>query len=447
MKSAKTDSERKKTTQNKSLDSVYAGSVKQVFASKSDPDSLWFEFSDDYSVFDWGKMPDQIVNKGKALTLIGAFFFEKLASAQYWSALPKSKHLKKFSSEFLNRRFEHIVYCGPAGLSEKGLPTHFQNLTDESGAPLSIMKAAGCRERLLMQVERAHIRRPNVINILGQPIFFYPQPNPQAKSRLIPLEVVFRFGMPAGSSLEQRLNAIGDYEKTLGFQKKPQPNEFFDFPILEFFTKLEPKDRFLSMQEAATLSGLSGLSGSDFTNLTETALDIALALYDLFATAGIELWDGKIEFLFRSADDFANQNEPIKSDIEITSSQGEAHDSSVIVLADSIGPDELRLLYKGQQLSKEMLRQFYRGSQWDKALKEAQDIASKRGSIAWKEICLEELKAKPNPLSVPFKKAVDHLYGVLANALIAQAPFEDQPTLDEFVEQVSALNKDRSACQ
>ena len=37
-----------------------------------------FKFSDRYSVFDWGEMPDHIPNKGKALCIIGAFFFEKL---------------------------------------------------------------------------------------------------------------------------------------------------------------------------------------------------------------------------------------------------------------------------------------------------------------------------------------------------------------------------------
>ena len=53
------------------LKTQYTGSVKNVLASIEDPDSLWFAFTDDYSVFDWGKMPDSITNKGKALALIG----------------------------------------------------------------------------------------------------------------------------------------------------------------------------------------------------------------------------------------------------------------------------------------------------------------------------------------------------------------------------------------
>ena len=37
-----------------------------------------FVFSDRYSVFDWGEMPDHIDNKGLALCIAAAYFFEKL---------------------------------------------------------------------------------------------------------------------------------------------------------------------------------------------------------------------------------------------------------------------------------------------------------------------------------------------------------------------------------
>ncbi len=37
-----------------------------------------FLFSDRYSVFDWGEMPDHIDGKGAALCLMGAYCFEQL---------------------------------------------------------------------------------------------------------------------------------------------------------------------------------------------------------------------------------------------------------------------------------------------------------------------------------------------------------------------------------
>ena len=35
-----------------------------------------FHFSDRYSVFDWGRMPDLIEGKGEALCIMGAYCFE-----------------------------------------------------------------------------------------------------------------------------------------------------------------------------------------------------------------------------------------------------------------------------------------------------------------------------------------------------------------------------------
>ena len=37
-----------------------------------------FHFSDRYSVFDWGEMPDHIEGKGEALCLMGAYCFEQI---------------------------------------------------------------------------------------------------------------------------------------------------------------------------------------------------------------------------------------------------------------------------------------------------------------------------------------------------------------------------------
>ena len=45
---------------------MYAGSVKNIYSTDS-VSNLIFEFTDDYSVFDWGKMPDAIPRKGEAL--------------------------------------------------------------------------------------------------------------------------------------------------------------------------------------------------------------------------------------------------------------------------------------------------------------------------------------------------------------------------------------------
>lgn len=42
---------------------VYEGSVKRLLERADIPERLYFEFTDDFSVFDWGKMPDSISKK------------------------------------------------------------------------------------------------------------------------------------------------------------------------------------------------------------------------------------------------------------------------------------------------------------------------------------------------------------------------------------------------
>jgi phosphoribosylaminoimidazole-succinocarboxamide synthase len=214
--------------------------------------------------------------------------------------------------------------------------------------------------------------------------------------------------MPTGSSLIDRLEKDPSYALELGIEK-PVPGAFFAHPVVEFYTKLEPKDRLLSWQEAALMSQLDG---TQLEHMVEVALDVALALFVVFAELGIELWDGKVEMV-----------EELGKDTPL--------------LADSIGPDELRLLYKGCHLSKEMIRQIYKDSEWKKKLKDAQDIAKTDSSArSWKEIAVDQLHAAPERLRSKEKAIVDQLYGVLANTLVGKTVFKDHPTLEQFVQEL-----------
>ena len=60
----------------KQLEQIYSGSVKDIY--KDGKGNLFFEFSDRYSIFDWGKMPDLIPNKGIALGTMANTFFNLL---------------------------------------------------------------------------------------------------------------------------------------------------------------------------------------------------------------------------------------------------------------------------------------------------------------------------------------------------------------------------------
>src|SRR5208337_3894645 len=79
------------------------GSVKEVKvltpADKIREGEGEFIFSDRYSVFDWGEMPDHIDKKGAALCTLSAFFFdalEKKGIKTHFLGLVEDGKLKKF---------------------------------------------------------------------------------------------------------------------------------------------------------------------------------------------------------------------------------------------------------------------------------------------------------------------------------------------------------------
>jgi phosphoribosylaminoimidazole-succinocarboxamide synthase len=319
---------------------IYAGSVKNLYIADNQG-QVWFEYTDDYSVFDWGKMPDPIPGKGEALAKLGEWFFQRVADPAQWKAL---------------------------GLADdpqvaRWLPVaHHFHRRDGS--------------RLLMtRVEVPVLRADQVGGSLVYDYGYPPQPR-----QLIPLEVIFRFGVPAGSSLLQRKD---------WYPFQIHEGAEFDEPLIEFSTKLERKDRVISYQEAALI-----LKGNTDTLAEIYGRTRALAhfLKKTFARRGLKLWDGKFEWAMLDGR---------------------------ITLVDSIGPDELRVSQGDAVFSKQFLRDYYLKTDWYKALLKGGELAKQRGIEDWKTIVQTELKQAPAPLSRPYKEAAQALYADF-HAILAQ---------------------------
>jgi phosphoribosylaminoimidazole-succinocarboxamide synthase len=393
---------------NTAMELTYKGSVKNVFRDRQNPNMNYFAYTDDYSVFDWGKMPDQIANKGKALSILGGTFFQQLCQAASWSGLPAEKSLQIFRRDFLDVMFSGETF---GQLKQKGLNHHFLGWVDKNTNPLEPGQFPSLETAPLMKVNSLDVSRPKPFTVDQSTLYQYDTPSTASgRPFLIPLEVIFRFGMPEGSSLEKRLARNPHYYAELGLSEAPRQNTWFERPVIEFFTKLEPTDRFLPLQEAFLISGLTE---AQFKNLYETTVLLSLWLFNTFAKKGIELWDGKFEFAW--------------------SPEG-------LMLVDSIGPDELRLKYKGVHLSKEVIRQFYRGSAWELAVKEAQARAKSQPGTDWKVLCIEQLGETPKPLSAEEKRLVDNLYATLVNYCLDSSVVPATMTFDEVV---SALKQEQ----
>ena len=120
------------------------------------------------------------------------------------------------------------------------------------------------------------------------------------------MEVVFRFGLPEGSSFRKRIKNKSYLEEVLQNLPDSYSNKFmddlcnghydnglWDFPIIEFSTKWEPEDRFVTYDEAQEISGLGD---SEWTTFIEWNRLAAIQLRSFFKKIDLVLWDGKCEW-------------------------------------------------------------------------------------------------------------------------------------------------------
>lgn len=235
---------------------IHRGSTKDIY--ELDQDYYIFKFSDRYSIFDYGEMPDIIPGKGQSMC------------------------------DFTYRFYRH--------LNEHGINSHLAG------------RGKNADELIVKKVTRTGFSS-----------------NFKSRVEFIPLEVIFRLGVGEGSSL--LLEGI-----ELGTR--------FLSPRIEFTTKLERVDRKLNIDEAQEISSLNHY---EFESLLSVSSKIAKILNDYVSLSGFILWDGKIEFA-------------------IDRKSGE------IILVDSLSIDEMRITFNGVSLSKEILRKYYRDTEWHKTL-------------------------------------------------------------------------------
>ncbi|MFA5403536.1 MAG: phosphoribosylaminoimidazolesuccinocarboxamide synthase [Ignavibacteria bacterium] len=209
-----------------------------------------FIYSNRYSVFDWGEMPDQIPNKGAAISILGAYFFEKLESMNiptHYLGLVENDEVKK--------------------LSELNNPTN------------------------IMQMKLLRVIKPE---LLGNKYDYSKYKNSEG-GFLIPLEVIYRNFLPPGSSIFKRLKNGEITPKDIGLDNMPEPNQKLDKPIYDVSTKLEITDRYMSWNEAQEISGLSNNELCDLKELTKTVNNL---ISNEFSKIGLVNEDGKIEVGF-----------------------------------------------------------------------------------------------------------------------------------------------------
>jgi phosphoribosylaminoimidazole-succinocarboxamide synthase len=336
------------------------GSVKDLkVLKKPSPDYPGlgkFLFSDRYSIFDWGEMPDHIPNKGSALAIMGAYCFEQA--------------------------------------EKQGIKTHYLGLIgkDERLTNITNLKEpANTMEVKLVSVILPRYKEGN---------YNYSNFTPDKKNILIPLEIIYRNSLPSGASIFRRLEQGNATYQQFGLDHYPQPGEKLSEPIFDVSTKLESKDRYITWDEAQTIAGLRD---SEVTDIKDTLLTINNLITNIAKKANLVNEDGKIELAYDN-----NRN---------------------LMLVDVLGTlDECRFTYNGENVSKEVARQFYTNSKWSKDVEDAKDQAKERKTKGWKKLC----KSKPELLDPDLKEIFSQMYTATANEFINRKLF-DVPPLEKVI--------------
>jgi phosphoribosylaminoimidazole-succinocarboxamide synthase len=328
-----------------------------------------FVFTDDYSVFDWGKMPDEIPDKGASLCTMGAFNFEYL--------------------------------------EDHGVPTHYRGVVPDREADLPADEPVALDAAL----DAGPAPREMAIDLTQVPALPFTEGEgydydayhaAAGENYLVPLEIVFRNRVGVGSSLRARTEPA---DHGLAMAAWPEAAVDLEAPIVEFSTKYEEQDRYLERGEADRIAGVA-----DVDALEAVAREVNRLVTERAADVGLSHQDGKIECLYY---------------------EGE------IRVADVVGTfDENRFSYAGQQVSKEVIRQYHKRTQsdWVEAVSAAKAEADERGLADWKALCDRE----PDPLEGHVIGLARDLYCAGTNAYVGREAF-DAPDLADAVDAVQEL--------
>ncbi|KOG37259.1 SAICAR synthetase [Streptomyces resistomycificus] len=229
------------------------------------PGDAILTFTDRYSVFDFGVMPDEIPGKGRATCAMAVKSFGLLHDA--------------------------------------GIPTHFLEQVSDNAIRVKLLD----------------------IDLEGRRARTGP-------GGMIPLQVVYRNALPRESSVHRRV-AAGRLDAALVPDRREPGSPWLAETMVEFTTKFEETDRFVTRTEAAAVGRIED---EDIAAIVKRAQQLAALLTAHCASTGMQLVDGKAEFGFDET-------------------------GTPIVIDHAGTPDENRFYYDGVPVCKELLRHLHPG--------------------------------------------------------------------------------------
>lgn len=203
-------------------------------------------FTDSYSLFGWGEMPDTIPKKGASRCAMGAYTFERL--------------------------------------EEAGVPTHYRGVV-QGDAVVDLEAAETPPKEMAIDLTRV----PNLPHADGDYVYEDYHREAGAQS-LVPLQIVYRNSIPTDSTLRSRTDPE---EYDLDFEEWPDEPVDLPDPSIEFLTKFEVTDRSVDREEADRIAGEASLD-----RIEELAREANRVVTDRADALGLTHLAGRMECVY-----------------------------------------------------------------------------------------------------------------------------------------------------
>ena len=284
-----------------------------------------------FSVFDYGTFHPPVPLDNSTITLMAAFNFELL--------------------------------------KERGIQSHYMRLIDNEGKGRTAKEAiaAGVTPST-MRVMYVNRLVPEFKDGAWDYSMFRGNGDPERPLAYVhPIEFITRNELPTASSVWRRINdgevSLADFGLSDTFRRGDQIPDSLQ-PLIDFSTKFEPDDRYVSPQDAQYMLGVDN---ARFDRIAGTVKDASKVMTEYAASRGFKRSDGKVEL------------------ITFIGSEGRVRD----VLGDAVCTwHEDRLEYNGTQISKQLIRDEVSriNPRWHDEIKRAKKQAKKEGHEDFRDL-------------------------------------------------------------
>jgi hypothetical protein len=321
------------------------------------------KFLDSFSIFDWGRMPDSIPNRGRFNAFLEAFINLRIASKDEWT-----KYFRSPEAHAFRKSATSVLKSGKVTANLKEVAEVFPMQTSDRGLIRESSFKAGVMDPLQLTSE-----------VLANDERFYLLSDPYPEEKILPITVM---GKPLWDFSVWKKNPG---KKALPFEIECS-FESGEFPEVTFKCPQKTISPEVSYTEALLITGLTP------EKLQELILRSA--------------WiSGMIQYQLRTV-------HPVQDRKVIRIRMG---------MDTSVDPSTVEFVYLGSSIEfcnlEEELQRYYSTTVWGRVIQDIRQQAREKGIVDWKRSCSEPAPWLDSKLKAEFSSRYQQMISGIASCL------------------------------